>query len=119
VHLARTQSGSDLVLSWVRRTRIGGGLVDGSDSCPLNEETEAYDAYLITSSGALAAFNPANAGTYVRAFTGLTAPTVTYTAAMMTADSFTPATGTLFLAVYQLSAVVGRGFQSFAALPAF
>jgi hypothetical protein len=57
--------------------------------------------------------------TYKRRFTGLTAPTLTYTAAEMSADGFTPATDTLCLVVYQLSAVVGRGFPGFQALPAF
>jgi hypothetical protein len=265
VQLARTTSGSDLVLSWLRRTRIGGLMQDGTDNVPLSEESEAYEAYILAvprphrywrlsgmntqyftidlgnvsggvaiaelqvrsspgganlsflaagitaSSGAgpsnaidgntatywaadpsdstaslaldfgsgnayaltditivarfdaqlqgptsfnvdwsddgstwttlvqftpaswvssvtqtfdiptavQAAFTPTNTATYVRAFTGLTAPTVTYTAAMMTADNFTPATETLYLSVYQISGVIGRGFQGYAALPPF
>ena len=58
-------------------------------------------------------------GAYTRAFTGLTVPSVTYTAAEMAADDFDPTTDTLYLAVYQLSGVVGRGFPGTEALPAF
>jgi hypothetical protein len=119
VHFARAAAGSDLVATWVRRTRIGGLLVDGSDTAPLAEDAEAYDAYILPSAGALATFDPANSATYTRAFATLTSATLTYTAAMMTADSFTPATSTLYLVVYQRSGVVGRGFRGYQALPAF
>ena len=119
VNFARAVSGSDLVATWVRRTRIGGLLMDGTDTAPLNEDTESYDAYILPSAAALASFDPTNAATYTRAFLALTAPTLTYTAAEMSADGFIPATQTLYLVVYQLSGVVGRGFQGYQALPAF
>jgi hypothetical protein len=118
VQLARAISGSDLVLTWLRRTRIGGLMMDGTDAVPLSEETEAYEAYVLPAGGR-AAFNPTVPATYTRKFAPLTAPTVTYTAAMMSADAFAPATDTLYLAVYQISGVIGRGFQGYAALPAF
>lgn len=118
INFTRTPSSSDLVLAWTRRTRIGGAMIDGSDTAPLSEETEAYEAYTLASAGALATFDPTNAATYVRKFSSLTAATVTYTAAEMTADSFTRATDTLYLVVYQLG-VIGRGFQGYQALPAF
>ena len=119
VNFTRAPSGSDLAVAWLRRTRIGGLLIDGTDTVPLNEESELYDAYVLPTAAALTAFNPANSATYTRAFIGLTSPGLTYTAAEMTADGFTPATATLFLVVYQVSAVVGRGFQGYQALPAF
>jgi putative tail protein/cellulase (glycosyl hydrolase family 5) len=118
VNFVRTLSSSppDLILGWQRRTRIGGAMIDGSDSVPLAETSEAYEAYIIASTTALAAFSPTNPATYIRAFTGLIVPTVTYTAAMMATDGFTEATDTLHLVVYQLSGVVGRGFRGYQAL---
>lgn len=120
VDFARAPSGSppDLVCTWKRRTRIGGWQADGIDTVPLNETTEAYEAYLLASAGALAAFDPTVPATYVRAFTGLSAATLTYTVAQQATDSFTEATDTLYLVVYQLSSVAGRGFRGYQALPA-
>jgi hypothetical protein len=37
------RDGSDIVFSWVRRTRINGGLVDGFDEVPLSEDSESFD----------------------------------------------------------------------------
>ncbi len=120
IDFARALSGSppDLLVTWKRRTRIGGWQVDGIDTVPLNETTEAYEAYVLASAGALAAFDPTMPATYVRAYTGLSAATLTYTAAEQATDSFTEATDTLYLVVYQLSSVVGRGFRGYQALPA-
>jgi hypothetical protein len=119
INFERAPSGADLVLSWVRRTRIGGLLIDGIDTVPLNEEAEAYEAYVLPSGAALAAFDPTLPATYTRAFLGLTAPAVTYTASQMSADGFIPATSTLYLVVFQISGVVGRGFPGYQAVPAF
>ena len=88
-------------------------------SFPLGEETEAYEAYVLPNAAARATFDPTVPASYTRAYTGLGSAGILYTAAQMTADSFTRATDTLWLAVYQVSAVVGRGFQGFQALPAF
>ncbi len=109
----------DLIVTWKRRSRIGGAMTDGIDTVPVNETSEAYEAYILASIGAFSAFSPTDAGTYVRAFTGLTTATLTYTAAQMSTDSFDPAADTLYLVVYQLSGVVGRGFAGFEAIPAF
>lgn len=119
VQLARAPDGGNVTLSWIRRTRIGGLLLDGTDTAPLGEASERYDAFLLPNAGALAAFDPDTPATYRRAFLVLSSPTVSYTAAMMTADGVTPATDTLYLVVYQRSIVVGRGFQAYAALPPF
>jgi hypothetical protein len=109
VNAERTLSGSNIVLTWIRRTRLGGLLVDGTDTVPLGEASEAYEVYFLANSD-VSGFDPTNPATYVRAYTGLSSPTLTYTAAQMTADGFDPATGTIFAVIYQLSAVVGRGF---------
>jgi len=271
VNFSRAMSGADLVASWFRQTRIGGYLMDGIDTVPLNEETEAYNAYVLGTAAAMATFNPtpslivhrywqlallaagpgatmygmaevqfrtvadvplaftvgtpnatdtfafpadagagaaaaadgdpatfwssANLGAgdpiywgwdygagnnvnvvevaitaassdnyngnpgnltaptsfnlqwsddglnwtiaqtftarwttpgetqrfgpYTRAFLGLTVPSLTYTAAEMATDGFDPETDTLYLAVYQLSGVVGPGFPGIEAIPAF
>ena len=36
-------SGGDVVFTWVRRTRVGGELVDGTGEVPLAEDAEAYE----------------------------------------------------------------------------
>jgi hypothetical protein len=117
VNARRSNSGSDGILTWTRRTRIGGMLEDGTDSVPLHEASEAYEVYLLPNEAAATSFDPTNPATYRRAFLGLTSPTLTYTAAQMAADGFTPATDTVYAAIYQVSAVVGRGFSSLHVLP--
>jgi hypothetical protein len=43
VHIAASGSwGADLTLTWQRRTRLGGELVDGGGEVPLAEDSEAY-----------------------------------------------------------------------------
>jgi Putative phage tail protein len=39
--------GADVTLSWVRRTRIGGEMVDGGDDVPLAEDAEAYEVDIL------------------------------------------------------------------------
>ena len=117
VNAERTLVGSDVVLTWIRRTRIGGLMEDGTDTVPLDEATEAYEAYLLASEADAVDFDPTDPATYVRAFLSLTSATLTYTAAQMVTDGFDPATDTIFAVIYQLSAVVGRGFSSLHVLP--
>lgn len=117
VNAQRTHVGADGIMTWTRRTRIGGMLEDGTDTVPLHEASEAYEAYFLADEAAAVDFDPTDPATYLRAFTGLTAPTLTYTAAMMAADSFDPVTDTVYAAIFQISAVVGRGFSSLHVLP--
>jgi hypothetical protein len=117
VNAKRTLSGSNIVLTWIRRTRLGGLLMDGTDTVPLGEESEQYEVYFLASADA-SSFDPTQPSTYVRAYLGLTAPTLTYTAAQMTADSFDPAVSTIYAVIYQISAVVGRGFPGLHVLSA-
>lgn len=99
VHIAGSRDGSNnLTVTWVRRTRVGGELVDLTDAVPLAEETEAYDVDIR---------NPADTTT-LRTFAGLTSPTVTYTAAQQTSDGLTPG-DPVRVHIYQISALVGRG----------
>lgn len=119
VNFKRTNSGSDLQFSWIRRTRFGGDMIDGTDTVPLNEDTELYEAYLLPNAAALAAFDPNTPASYKRAWTGLTTAAALYTAAEMTTDSFTRASSPAPLVVYQLSGTVGRGFRGYQLIPAF
>lgn len=99
VHVTAALSGSDLRLAWVRRTRLGGDLLGGTGTVPLNEQAEAYEVDILAAPG----------GAVKRTLTGLTTPTAVYTAAQIAAD-FGTRPAALSLRVYQLSSLVGRGF---------
>ena len=90
--------GADLVLSWIRRGRIGNAYSSGTD-IPLSEETEAYEVDILSSS------------TVLRTLAG-TSQSVTYTAAQQAADWGSPVPDTFTVRVYQLSATVGRGYPA-------
>jgi len=95
---SRHPSTNDWVLTWVRRTRIGGEWRDLIDA-PLSETSEAYEVDVFSS----AAYT-----TLKRTLTSAT-PTVAYTSAQQVTD-FGSNQATLYLRLYQLSATVGRGF---------
>jgi hypothetical protein len=96
VNAKATIVSADLVLTWDRRTRMNGQLLDSVGDVPLNEATESYSIDIY------------NGASIVRTLTA-TSETVTYTGANITTDlGGIPAT--LKFAVYQISAVVGRGF---------
>ena len=95
VHLKQVKSGSDLVLSWTRRTRFGGDNWDLVD-VPLNEESESYVVEILSGS------------TVKRTITVASATTVTYTSAQQTTD-FGSVQSSVSWRVYQISTVYGRG----------
>jgi len=66
--------GSDLTLTWVRRTRLGGALQDGLSVVPLIEETEAYEVDILFGD------------TVVRTIYSLSTTSATYTAAQQATD---------------------------------
>lgn len=84
----------NLILTWVRRTRIGGAW-DISGITPLGEATESYSIDIL--SGA----------TVVRTISA-SSQTTTYTAAQQVTD-FGSAQASITGRVYQVSATVGRG----------
>jgi len=90
----------DVILTWTRRTRTGGAWNNYSD-VPIGETTEAYEVEIW------------NSGYTVlkRTITGITSATTTYSAAQQTTD-FGSAQSTVYFKVYQISAVVGRGFEA-------
>jgi len=92
-------SDGDIIINWIRRTRISGGWTDGAD-VPLGEDTEAYEIDI---------WDDAAHSNKIRTITGLTAATATYTAAEQITD-FGAAQTTIYLTVYQLSATYGRGY---------
>ncbi|MBI1313692.1 hypothetical protein GC176_20560 [bacterium] len=93
-----TIDGSDIDLAWERRTRVGGQWLDGTGSVPLSETSEAYEVDIYDGTGT----------TVLRTLTSSTT-SVTYADADITTD-FGSIPSTLTIAVYQMSAQIGRGF---------
>lgn len=95
--VAAALSGSDVVITWNRRNRLFSDAL--LPALPLSEATESYQIDIL--SGHL--------GTVKRTLTA-TSETVTYHAADITTD-FGSLPATLYFKVYQMSAVVGRGYS--------
>ncbi|MBK5910559.1 hypothetical protein CCR85_03515 [Rhodothalassium salexigens] len=91
----RRNAAGDLSLRWIRRTRVAGDWLDGTD-VPLGEEREAYAVDILGPDG-----------TVVRTL-HVSAPDAIYTAAQQGADFGTPPP-TVTVRVAQISAAVGRG----------
>lgn len=98
VHVRGDWDGADLVLSWIRRGRIGNAYSSGTD-IPLSEESESYEVDIL-------------AGESVLRTLASTAQSVTYTAAQQSEDWGSPIPDTFTVRVYQLSATVGRGYPA-------
>lgn len=96
VHVTAERDGSgNIALAWVRRSRIGTGW---GAALPLGEVSEAYEIDIL------------DGAEVVRTIAAST-PSATYTDAQQIADfGGLVAEGDLDIIVYQLSAVVGRGF---------
>lgn len=94
-HLKATPSGGDKVITWTRRTRIGGEAVYGATP-PLGETTEAYKVQILNAGG-----------TVLRTYTP-TSPSQNYNAADQSADGGLGVTAR----VMQVSSTVGDGFPS-------
>lgn len=104
VHIA--WGGADYTITWNRRDRIESAngtteLHDSNATVPLSEATEAYELVISNDAGT----------TIRRTITGLSTATYTYTGADATADGFSNPAVQMFVAVYQISAAVGRGFS--------
>jgi hypothetical protein len=92
------EDAGDITITWSRRTRIGGELKDGTGTVPLGEASEVYEVDILDAPG----------GMVLRTLSS-TSESATYAASAITTD-FGTAPASLSVAVYQLSAVVGRGF---------
>ena len=102
VHLAGKRDGSsNLSISWVRRSRVGGEWRDNVGVI-VGEDSESYEVDIM------------NGATVVRTLTSTT-PTLTYTAADQVTD-FGSAQASIDVNIYQLSATVGRGYPGAATL---
>ncbi|MBK8773094.1 MAG: hypothetical protein IPM06_22060 [Rhizobiales bacterium] len=95
---SRSPSSFDWSFSWVRRSRNAVEPFSGV-ATPLGESSESYEVEVWDSSYA----------TIKRTISGLTSATATYTSAQQVVD-FGSNQETLYLRVYQLSSVVGRGY---------
>lgn len=98
VHPRAVRVGADIQITWIRRTRLGGDLRDGTGTVPLNETVEAYELDILTSPG----------GAVLRTLSTAT-PSVTYPASAITSD-FGSLPSTLAVRICQMSSTIGRGF---------
>lgn len=100
VHLTGSRDGSNnLTINWVRRTRIGGEWRDYVD-VQYGEPTLSFDVEVWDSTYT----------TLLRTISAVSGVTTTYTAAEQASDGITPGNA-VYLRVYQISAVVGRGYK--------
>lgn len=90
---------TDIDITWQRRTRVGGAMLDFQDTVPLSEDSEEYTVVALDAPG----------GAVVRTITSITTPDYTYLNADLITD-YGSIPSQLFLRVYQISAQVGRGF---------
>jgi hypothetical protein len=98
VHVAGVRDGAgNLTISWVRRSRVDAEWRDGVD-IPLGEESERYEVEIYS-------------GLTLKRTLTATSPTVAYSAALQVTD-FGSAQSSVSVKVYQLSAVVGRGYPA-------
>jgi hypothetical protein len=104
VDVSGERSGGDLVITFIRRSRLGQELPSGTD-IPLNEDTESYECDILSD---------LLARTVLRTLTS-SSETFTYTAAQQTADFGSPP-ASVDLEIFQRSAVVGRGHATEATL---
>ena len=100
--VAGAKSGSDIVISWVRRDRSPAADSWDQTEIPMSEAEESYEVDILSGS------------TVLRTLSAST-PNVTYTSAMQIAD-FGSAPSTLAIHVYQLSSTTGRGSPASATL---
>lgn len=101
VHLGGGRNAAlDVILNWVRRTRLSGGWNDYSD-VPLGEAAESYEVEIWDS----------GYSTLKRTIAGLSAQTTTYTAAQQITD-FGSEQATVYWKAFQLSATRGRGYEA-------
>lgn len=99
----------NIIITWARRTRVGGNWVDGTGSPPpLSEFSEAYEIDIMSSSSPTAT---------VKRTLKSTVPTAVYLAADQVTDFGSHRTS-ITVRIYQMSAVVGRGFPGIGTVPA-
>lgn len=98
---AELQTNGDIAISWTRRDRLGRTLMSGVDM-PLSEATLSFQVDILDGP------SPSSPEVVTRTLS-TSATSVIYTHAQQVTDFGSPAITLLRCAVYQLSAVVGRG----------
>ena len=98
----RNSVSGDITLSWIRRTRIDGGLRDYVD-VPLMEQTEQYDVVVMNGSSPVRSWSTA-------------IPAITYSSANQLTD-FGAAPTLLTVSITQRSALIGPGKALMATIP--
>jgi len=78
--LHATYSGTDIILTWARRTRVGGAWKDGGAEVPMAEDSEEYELEIYTVDGT----------ELRRTVTGLETPIYTYSVTNMSSDDLDP-----------------------------
>lgn len=96
VHPRGVRSAGDLTVTWQRRTRVGGAWRDYVDAS-LGETSQNYEVDVMD-------------GATVKRTLTATTPGVLYTSAMQVTDFGSPQ-ASVTVNIYQLSAVVGRGYK--------
>lgn len=111
-------SGSDILFTWFRRTRLGGALIDGTGQVPLAEDNESYDITILDGGGVLKRTfsNIQPPGGVPDSWTSPAQPHQLYTAGQQATDGYAPGTGWTAVC-YQLSGQVQRGFPTVNDLP--
>lgn len=105
VNAAAGGFGGDITITWDRRGRLDNGWLDNID-VPLSEATEAYEIDI---------YEDDTFTTVVRTLESTT-DSVVYEMADQATDFGSPLPSEISIAIYQLSASVGRGFPCFATL---
>jgi hypothetical protein len=105
-NIKAVESGGNINLTWVRRTRYNGELLDLVEVVPLNEDTESYDVVIEggTNTGGSVTFSSP------RIITGIPVPSMVYSNSDIISD-FGSIPLNIRLRVYQNSTQVGRGFE--------
>lgn len=112
----RSNASGNATITWERATRYGGSWKNGSGSIPLNEETEKYEVFLLKAPYNPYTWDPENASLYHLRVENILTPSVTFTSAQLAAAGLTN-TKDLTVVIYQISAVVGRGFARGVTVP--
>ncbi|MBI4384130.1 MAG: hypothetical protein HY579_08875 [Nitrospinae bacterium] len=100
-HIKGARDGSgNIALTWIRRTRVGGGWRDYVDAS-LGENIEQYSIDIM------------DGASVKRTFDGIAVPSAVYTAEQQTADFGAPQASAV-VKIYQISADVGRGYAGVA-----
>jgi hypothetical protein len=104
IHVAGSKSSAgDWSIQWVRRTRTPVEPLSGVNA-PLAETSEAYEVEI---------WSDSSYTTLKRTITGLSTASATYTSAQQATD-FSAVQKFIYVKVYQLSSVIGRGYASLA-----